>query len=123
MNTNVSVKDLTLKKGVILVTLLNIEPTKKSKIIIPGKKDKAEVYINDFPDHPFQAIVVAVGPGIEEQFPKGLKVGQVVYLDRLPNPEQDFVNIGSVVYAKIYVNMIFAVKEYVPSTNNVLAKA
>ena len=111
MKTSYSVKDLTLKKGVILVTLKNIKPKQKSGLILPGQEDNKQIYLNDFPDHPFQAIVSAVGSGIQEHFPEGLKIGQIVYLDRAPNPDTDFVNIGGLIYARIYVNTIFAVKD------------
>lgn len=121
MTNNLS--ELTLKKGVVLVTLRDIKPNTKSSIIIPGKEDKKQVYLNDFPDHPFQAIVEIVGPGIEEQFPQGLKKGQIVYLDRAPNPETDFVNINGTIYCKIFTNIIFAVKEYEPNLTLVKGEA
>lgn len=71
------------RKDQILVLPLYVAPVKKSDIILPesitgAQKDKLQTYDK----YPYQAIVVAVGPGFTKDNPVGVKPGMRVYMNQ-----------------------------------------
>lgn len=104
--------ELTLKKHVVLIEIFDIVPTPKSGLILPNQKKDAQdgVYLESFPDHPFQGRVELVGKDTEDFFPNGLKKNDIVYLDK-PPMNTDFVNINGEIYAKINIHSIIMIRK------------
>ena len=70
-------------KDQVLVLPLYVAPIKKSDIILPesitgAKKDNLQTYDK----YPYQAIVVAVGPGFDKNHPTTVKPGMRVYMNQ-----------------------------------------
>lgn len=110
------IKDLVLRKHYVLAEKINV-PVKKAKsgIIIPGQEEKPAEYLEDFVDHPLQGKVILVGPGIEEFFPKGLKVGDIIYFSGF-NGAADAVNIKGDTFIRLNANAIFMVRQGIGTT-------
>lgn len=103
-------KDLILRKGIIIGELLTVEQKKaKSNIIIPGKEDKPSEYLEDYKDHLIQARAVIIGEGIDELIPNGVKEGDIVFM-LYPPGQNDIINLNGDVYVRIPKENIIAVR-------------
>ena len=78
-------------KDIVILEPLNVKPLpSKSDIIIPesaSEDTKATKYL--FDKYPYQAIVVAIGPGFNKDSPSVLRPGDRVYMHGPMNATQD----------------------------------
>jgi len=59
----------------VLIDIIDVKPRALgSGLIMPEGKDAVDLGFNNYWDHPFQAYIVAKGPGASEELVVGLKV-------------------------------------------------
>jgi len=70
-----------LTKDRVIIAPIAIMPTEKSGLVDPGGK---QIRNGFFINHPYQGIVVAIGPGIGAEKIEDVKVGDLVFLESIP---------------------------------------
>jgi len=71
-------------KDQILVEPLNVMPIKKSDILLPNMtaEEQQQQGLMTFDKYPYQAIVVAVGPGFNKDNPTTIRPGMRVFMNQ-----------------------------------------
>jgi len=70
-------------KDQVLVLPLNVMPVKKTNLLLPDSISQRDVEgMQTFDKYPYQAIVVAVGPGFDKEHPMTLRPGMRVYMNQ-----------------------------------------
>jgi len=112
----------------VLVDVLDIEEKKDSGIIIPetlifkstditsfdsGKDKEKGAYMlyESSPEHPFQAVIIGIGPIAEKEY--GLKVGDIIYGGIGVRLTRSVVTINNAYYGLINLSSIFCVVGHV----------
>lgn len=73
---------MTPLKDRVLIALIEVKPKEESKIINPSTN--RPVYSGSFDEHPFQGLVIAVGPGHVSEPITDIKKGDIVFLENMP---------------------------------------
>jgi hypothetical protein len=102
--------ELSLKKQMLVGKLIEPKLKKPNSVIIQlNEKAKKEPMLSDCKDQPYKLECVLCGIGFEEYFPKGIKKGDLLYIDR-PFRDEDYINLNGELYIKISIHNVLAVR-------------